>query len=328
MSFPNYNRSLVNVSFADLAKYANNKQDEDISLIQCVDDLDGFGAGGTPSNVGLSQQRGHEKEDNFTGSSNNRKGRVNLFAGANALDGNEWLTNKGLVQPLVFPTGGTIDWGSEGAGSDPERFYRPSFFTFNSARAWLWCEEDTIEGPSNTTNSKVDRLMLNDNPTGVNEIGQDIGMLPLVHPLGTNPLVFASSGLDSTHISQNNVYGVPEGVTFANVSVNHRYDGSGFYWLWLSTAYRISETSNINTNSFGFNDTLVDGTGQWLGQFSRGVTHTTSASNIFQSGLRGLSNKLIGLEDAFSPDDATPSGTGNNFADFGIEMIVEVSVFI
>lgn len=336
MTFPRYNRvdqipaqdydSYADVSFADLAKYANNCQDEDIDISKCGRDLGTAGTtSGSESNVGLIDNTGADKANNVSGSSNNRKSRVNIFAGLNALDGDEWISNKGFIRPTTDPLGGSLDWGLEATGDD---FYRPTYARFNSSRVWLWAEEDTVEYPSAVTNNKNDRLMLSDNPSGFSEIGQSLGQLPFTHPLSTVPLVFAESGLDSTYISQSNVYGVPEGATFAQVSIDHSYStGSGSYYLWVSTAYRISSTSNGDTNSFGFDGTYISGNGQWLGAFTRGVTNTTNLGNTFTSGLRGLTNKIVGLEDAFLPDDDYNSGLDNNFADFGIEMIVEVSVF-
>lgn len=325
MSFPQYVRTdqipgndyddFADVSFADLAKYANNCQDTDIDIAKCGRDLGTAGTtSGFESNVGLIDNTGYDKVNNVSGSSNNRKARVDIAVGLAALSGgsSSWLT-----KPTTNPFGGSITNG---------QMIKPTYLKWNSGWVWLWCEEDSVEYAQTITNTKVDRLML-----GGGTGGQSLGVLPMTHGL-VNEIDWSNTGYGSTYIDQTNVYGVPEGFAAKLVSVDSQLNipnepGPGQqysnYYLWVGVGYRI-------TSGTGFSSTVATGSGAWFGPYGTGTSSTATTNrtvNTYNSDLASMSNILNQLEDVFAPIDSYVAAQDNNFADFGIDIVLEATCY-
>lgn len=310
MSFPQYNRvdtgigqdydDFEDVSFATLAKYANNDQDSDISLLQCTDDLNGFGEGG--SNVGLIFQTGYNKADNLTGSSNNRKARSEFGVRFN-LGSDFRLTNQFFYAPSTNPFGAAF--------TDQAVTLIPTTLKITNLRLCMVCEEDDLEYPSSLTNTKVQRYMLGTSATN----GELPNNLPYTHNRVFSVNTFT---IGDSNISQNNVYGVPNRFFIDEMTIEHAVGGSGTYYMWVTIGYNISPSGN----AYGWNITSNKlSYSAWRGAFTRsaGSAFTTINSNI---------DPFLGLENNFAPVDTTSgsylSGLNNNFADFKIDITVDV----
>jgi hypothetical protein len=319
MSFPKYSRldlvgsSFADVSFADLARYANNLTDEDISVRQCVDDLNGFGDSG-PTNIGLGYQWGNHKEENYGegGGAATRKAQCNVSLNFNSpftWSGSYWGWNGQGVGPTLNPFGGTSGI------SDGDTNLKPLYTNIlSNVRYWMWAEEDSNQYPSGLGNTKSDRLMLSELVSSI-QVGDQ---LPGTWDLGDTGGSFnEQSGLNNIKISQDDIWGVPEGFGFSRFSLQHMVQGSGNYYLWLGVGYRIGDT-----DSPGWLNPITTTVGAWYGPFSKGTIRTQNNAPSYNNPLRDLSSftKITGLEDNFRPD--TIASGAANYANFGIETFI------
>lgn len=302
MSFPNYNRTLEDVSFSDLAKYSNNDQDGDISLFQCASDIKST----STLNVGLANLTGWDKYTNITGSSNNRKGRfesevdfrfTNDFRVANTL----------RVMPSTDPFGNPFD--------DTISAMLVSTLKITDITLCLVCEEDDLEAPATSPpNTKVDRYMLGTNAT----TGEQASNTPYTH---NRVNTLNSFSIPTSALSQTNMYGVPNRFFLDQITIEHDANGSNNYWMWFAITFSIATSGD----SYGWNESrTVISYSAWKGVF----VGSGSAFTTQNTGMTALPS----LEGSFAPVDSTSgnylSGLNNNFADFKILIEVDCGFWI
>lgn len=327
MSFHKYNNTASqNIDFRTLAKYANHKRNSDISLNQCVDDLDAYGDTGSTPGKGLGWSKGASKSDNFTfGAPYVAKARCNVIFNCQhplQLDDDPTVGYYliGGVTPTLNPFGATLTVAEQNDHCKPL-----DIFELDQIRFWMWAEEDDDQYPMATfPESKSDRLMFGETVGGI-EIGQAFGDdFVMTGLLGETTIETGYDDPLAGLMDQSNVYGVPEGFCLSRYRISHRYNGSGTYYLWRGLDIRVQDSGMQ-----GFS-TLSSATfGSWS-SFTRGITNNSTVQTVFPTSgqIRDkiTSGILLGLEDNFDPDDNVDGN--RNFADFDVQVSFSAFAYI
>lgn len=190
MGFPNYEDGSINLRFFDLARYANNWKNGDVSLGRCAWDFDNIVA----QNLSLFAQKTHDKMQNLDRKATLVCSPFIILADDNALGG-----------------GGTT--------------WTPSTYSMGESRVLVWEEKnDPKDEPSPFNFTKKVRLMMyEDTPDDVvpptfTRIGGLIPGVSLPSFPTYNQIYYGSD----VSFSDNKVYGVPQGATFDTTSLSFR----------------------------------------------------------------------------------------------------------